>query len=92
MEASIPEAGQRKPFVRSVNRCAFPDCRRLLTAGGSPPDPLVVLGEVAHIVAERPGGPRGSFPLPLEDRNRAENLILLCTDLHQSVESAAFPD
>ena len=43
---SIPEAEQRKLFARSGNRCAFPDCRRLLTADGSPPDRLVVLGEV----------------------------------------------
>jgi len=89
---SIPEAEQRKLFARSGNLRAIPDCRRLLTADVSPPDPLVVPGKVPHIVAERPGGPPGSFPLPLEDRNRAENLIQPCTDLHQSVESAAFPD
>jgi hypothetical protein len=84
---SIPEAEQRRLFARSGNRCAFPDCRRVLTAEGSPPDRLVVLGEVAHIVAERPGGPRGDFPLPLAERNRAENLILLCNNHHQLIDS-----
>ena len=37
----ISEAGQRKVFARSGNRCAFIDCRRLLTADGSPPDRVV---------------------------------------------------
>lgn len=84
---SIPEAEQRRLFARSGNRCAFPDCRRLLTADGSPPDRLVVLGEAAHIVAERPGGPRGSSPMSLTERNRAENLILLCNNHHQLIDS-----
>lgn len=84
---SIPEAEQRKLFARSGNRCAFPNCWRLLTADGSPPDRLVVLGEIAHIVAERPEGPRGNWPMPLEDRNRAENLILLCNNHHQLIDS-----
>jgi len=73
---SIPEAKQRKLFARSGNRCAF--CRRLLTADGGPPDRLVVLDEMAHIVADWPQGPRGASPVLLEERNRAEKLILLC--------------
>jgi hypothetical protein len=84
---SVPEAEQRKLFVRSGNRCAFADCRRLLTAEGSPPDRLVVLGEMAHIVAEQANGPRGNFPLPLSECNRAENLILLCNTHHQLIDS-----
>jgi hypothetical protein len=47
----------------------------------------VVLGEMAHIVAERPGGPRGNSPMPLEKRNRAEHLILLCNNHHQLIDS-----
>lgn len=84
---SIPEAEQRKLFVRSGNRCAFPECRRLLTADGSPPDRAVVLGEMAHIVAERIHGPRGNSPMLLAERNRTENLILLCNNHHQIVDS-----
>jgi len=84
---SVPEAEQRKLFVRSGNRCAFPACRRVLTAEESPPDRLVVLGEMAHMVAEQPNGPRGSTPLSLSERNRAENLILLCNTHHQLIDS-----
>ena len=42
---------------------------------------------MAHIVAERPNGPRGSSPLPMTERNRAENLILLCNTHHQLIDS-----
>lgn len=84
---AIPESEQRKLFARSGNRCAFPECRRVLTADGSPPDRLVVLGEMAHIAADRPDGPRGNHPLPMAERNRAENLILLCNTHHQLIDS-----
>ncbi len=42
---------------------------------------------MAHIVAERPHGPRGSSLLPVAERNRAENLILLCNNHHQLIDS-----
>jgi hypothetical protein len=84
---SVPEAEQRKVFARSGNRCAFAECRRILTADASPPDRIIVLGEIAHIVAERLDGPRGHSPLALLERNRAENLILLCNNHHQLIDS-----
>lgn len=40
-------------------------------------------GEVAHIVAETCDGPRGDDPLPIEDRNKPENLIYLCVACHR---------
>jgi hypothetical protein len=77
-DVAIPLAQQRKLFQRSGNMCAFPDCRVLLTVEGTPGDPVVVLGEIAHIVAESPGGPRGESPLTAKQRNSYPNLILLC--------------
>ncbi len=75
---AVPVAQQRKLTQRSANICAFPECGLLLTAQGTSEDPVVVLGEMAHIVAESPNGPRGDSPLTPEQRNRYENLILLC--------------
>ena len=75
---AIPMAQQRRLLQRSGNLCAFPSCRLLLTAPGTPDDPVVVLGEIAHIVAESPNGPRGTSPLSAEERNLYPNLILLC--------------
>src|SRR5260370_15183691 len=83
---AIPPREQRILSQRSGNRCAFQDCRRRLTAEDSPPDRAVILGEIAHIVAESPHGPRGESPLLLAERNRDENLILLCNVHHQLID------
>ncbi|WP_326759055.1 hypothetical protein OHB35_14800 [Streptomyces phaeochromogenes] len=84
---AVPVAQQRKLTQRSGNICAFPECGLLLTAQGTAEDPVVVLGEMAHIVAESPNGPRGDAPLTPEERNRYENLILLCNQHHQLIDS-----
>ncbi len=85
MAISLKE--QRILFAKSGNRCAFEGCRRVLTAKASPLEGPVVLGEAAHIVGERPNGPRGNYPLPLDKRNQYDNLILLCNQHHQLVDS-----
>ena len=74
---AIPPREQRILLQKSGNCCVFLHCRRVLTAEDSPPDRAVILGEIAHIVAESPEGPRGDSPLPLVERNKYENLILL---------------
>jgi len=84
---AIPLREQRILLQKSGNRCAFPRCQRVLTAEASLPDRPAVLGEIAHIVAESPDGPRGASPLPAAERNRYENLILLCNQHHQLVDS-----
>lgn len=68
-------------------------CRRLLTADESMADAPVVLGEMAHIVAESPNGPRGDSPLSIEERNRYGNLMLLCNIHHQLIDDqpATYP-
>lgn len=83
---AVPLSEQRILLQKSGNRCAFPDCRRVLTAKATLSDRTVVLGEIAHIVAESPGGPRGNSPLSSAERNRYPNLILLCTQHHQLVD------
>jgi hypothetical protein len=84
---AIPLAQQRKVLQRSGNICAFPGCRLLLTTEGTDEDPVVVLGEIAHIVAESPNGPRGKSPLTTKQRNLYANLILLCNQHHQLIDS-----
>lgn len=78
---------ERILLQKSGNRCAFDGCRIILTSEASPLDRPAVLGQIAHIVAERQDGPRGDFPLSLERRNSSENLILLCNRHHQLVDS-----
>jgi hypothetical protein len=67
---------------RSGNRCAFPNCHMEMTVGGS----KTTIGEIAHIVAKSVDGPRGNNPLPLEQRDEYDNLILLCPTHHKLID------
>lgn len=68
---------------RSGNRCAFPKCRiELATYGESN-----VIGEIAHIIAKNPKGPRGNDSLSLEKRDEYANLILLCPTHHTLIDN-----
>lgn len=64
---------------RSGNRCAI--CKLELTPDGS----LETLGEMAHIVARSPDGPRRQNP-PTIDPDGYDNLILLCPTHHAEVD------
>ena len=50
------------------------------------------LAERAHIVGwnATPGSPRGEDPLPLDKRNDAPNLMLLCADHHHIIDNSKF--
>ena len=74
-------------YQKSGNRCAFPGCLKVLVYPESSLDDHVVLSEVAHIVSPKPGGPRGEYPLSLEERDKYENLILLCEEHHTIVDN-----
>ena len=62
-------------YQKSGNRCAFPDCTEELTYDETALDDYVNLSNVAHIVARELKGPRGNYPLPVEERDKYENLI-----------------
>lgn len=43
-------------------------------------------GQIAHIVAAEKNGPRGNDPLPIKDRNKPSNLMLLCGMCHKEID------
>lgn len=49
----------------------------------------VSIGQLAHIVgwSTAAGSPRGSEPLPVDERNDEGNLMLLCYDQHRVIDS-----
>lgn len=81
---TIPQKDQRILWARAAGICSNPTCRKDLTvdlASGN----IVSLGEMAHIIAESPKGPRGSSN---GGDNNYENLVLLCPTCHRLVDKA----
>lgn len=71
---------------RAGNRCSFPNCRISLVEDATETDDPSIIGEEAHIVAREKEGPRGDSDLPLEKRDKYDNLILLCNIHHKIVD------
>jgi tetratricopeptide (TPR) repeat protein len=74
-------------FAQSRNRCAAPDCRNEIVSPGTPVDAPAVVGQVAHIVARSPDGPRGDPSFPIALLHEESNLILLCAHHHSIVDT-----
>lgn len=70
----------------AAGRCAFPDCRQLCVAEPTDYDPAATIGIVAHIEGFSDSGPRANLNLTVKQRNRYENLILLCGTHHDLVD------
>ena len=66
--------------------CSFPGCRRQLVKDASLDDREVLAGEIAHIVAQRQGGPRRDNEVPGGIIDGYCNLILLCNEHHELVD------
>jgi hypothetical protein len=69
---------------RAAGRCAMPECRVELFAEATEYDPVVVIGEIAHVAAD--DGPRAAPALAAAQRNDYENLILLCQNCHARID------
>lgn len=70
----------------AAGRCSHPECRKPLIPLSTGEDPTMVVGERAHIHAFSDHGPRANALLPVKERNRYENLILLCGHCHNLVD------
>lgn len=70
----------------SGNKCAFDDCRNDLIADETETDDESIIGDEAHIVARSEDGPRGKSTLSEEDRDKYDNLILLCRKHHKIID------
>ena len=75
-------AARNMVWAWSRGLCSFPDCGLECvdyTSGSA-----TTIGEIAHIVADSPKGPRHSF---LPDHDVYANLLLLCRNHHRQVDS-----
>ena len=71
---------------RSGNLCAFPDCKKELFIDENDTDDASLIGEECHIVAQKVSGPRGDSSLSPEQRDKYDNLILLCRNHHKQID------
>lgn len=78
---SISRKVERAVWVTHGGRCAI--CRCPLFETGVHP---TFLGEVAHIVAEKPNGPRGNIELSSDLSDDQRNLMLLCANHHTEID------
>src|SRR6202451_778662 len=72
---------------RAAGRCAMADCRVELFVAEDDYDAVCVIGEMGHIPASRNAGPRANEELDVGDRDKYENLILLCRNCHRKVDT-----
>ncbi|HEX2963530.1 MAG TPA: hypothetical protein VHO43_17170 [Ignavibacteriales bacterium] len=68
-------------FAKSGNQCAFPDCKNPIIE-----DIGIVTGQICHIKARNPNGPRYDPNLSEKQKYAYENLILLCSRHHQIID------
>lgn len=83
----MPRNVERALYARCGGYCSNPDCRAdliLTTEGGR----AIAIGELAHVIAWSPMGPRGRERGLTEDVDRIENLVMLCPTCHTVVDAA----
>ena len=72
----------KKLFAMSGNVCAFPGCHNPIIE-----DSTIITGEICHIKAKNPKGPRFDLKQTDKQRKSYENLILLCKRHHKIVDA-----
>lgn len=87
----IPAGTARMVLARSGGYCANPSCRRDLFVA-LPSGHIATLDELAHIIGQSTGGPRGDDPLPPEARNDGSNIVLLCPTCHTLIDNRMATD
>ncbi|ROO76027.1 HNH endonuclease [Vibrio crassostreae] len=77
---------QKMLWGRAASRCAYPDCKMELVMDATQTDDESIVGEACHIVARSADGPRGESPLTSEQRDKYNNLLLLCNVHHKVID------
>lgn len=88
----IPDSERMKLWVRSGGRCQI--CRRYLLEGQLGASELT-FGEAAHIIGQTASAksPRGlDEPMTAEERDTADNLMLICDDEHSEIDKLGSRD
>lgn len=80
-EQSAPtQSVVKRLFAKSGNRCTFPGCPQEIVQGET------IIGQVCHIKAQSPSGPRYDPQQTAAERHDFPNLILLCANHHLLID------
>lgn len=80
----VSEKIKRVVWSKAAGKCSI--CKEDLLLDSESKDLTHLVGEVAHIVAEKSDGPRGGSSLSLDQRNSEGNLLLLCLPHHKIID------
>jgi len=76
------QSTEKKLYGLSLNQCSNPDCEQIVIARDK-----TNIGEVAHIEGEKPNAARYNPNMAPEDRRHYNNLILLCSPCHTTIDN-----
>jgi hypothetical protein len=79
---SIKRSTLKKLWAASGNQCGFPGCEEKVVDI----EQEIVVGEICHIRAQSPGGPRYDPDLSDDEVDAHSNLILLCPTHHTYID------
>jgi HNH endonuclease len=81
---AVSEKVKRIIWTKCAGKCSI--CKEDLLREGDTIELTHLVGEVAHIVAEKEDGPRGISEMTHKQRNSESNLILLCLEHHKIID------
>jgi hypothetical protein len=86
MSGTIPNRDQKVLCTRSGNRCAMPECRKVLVVDKTENDRESLVAQMAHIKGEKPAAPRYDANMTELEKNSCNNLILVCDNCHKVID------
>jgi hypothetical protein len=80
----MPDQDRKLLWGKAGNRCAI--CKKLLVNTEDGDTRGVIVAVESHIVGHSIDGPRGNDPMPLNERHKYENIILLCSEHSKTID------
>ncbi len=86
MSGNIKQKDQKILCTKSGNRCALPDCQKILVVNATATDSASLVAVMAHIKGEKSTSARYDINMSDADRNAYPNLIFVCPSCHKKID------